>query len=88
MAVPESKNLPQTGECRFDGIKDDYNLAVTYEMSRPQLIGLTLFLAVLVIVNLFLFPDVVRMKKMQKLKDCILHFVFHRKEKMEGTSKE
>lgn len=87
MAVPESKNLPQTGECQFDGIKDDYNLAVTYEMGRPPLIGLTLFLAVLVIVNLFLFPDVVRMKKIQKLKDCILHFVLHRKEKMEDTSK-
>lgn len=87
MAVPESKNLPQTGKCRFDGMKDDYNLAITYEMGRPPLIGLTLFAAVLVIMNLFLFPEIVRMERVRKLKDYFLHFVFHRNERREDTSK-
>lgn len=83
MAVPESKNLPQTEECQFEGMKDGYNLAIAYEMSRPPLIGVTLLGAVLVIVNLFLAPEVVRMEGIRKLKDYFLRVAFHRDDKIE-----
>lgn len=88
MAVPESKNLSQTKECRFEGMQDGYNLAIAYEMRRPPLIGLTLFGASFVIVNLFLLPEVMRMRSIQKLKDCFLHFGVHSNDKTKNALKK
>lgn len=88
MAVPESKNLSQTKECRVEGMQDGYNLAIAYEMRRPPLIGLTLFGASFVIVNLFLIPDIMRMKSIQKLKDCFLHYGVHNNDKTKNALKK
>lgn len=73
MAVLKEKNLPQTGDCRFEGLEEDeYNLAVGYEMSRPPGIGLTLFGAAVVMINLFLIPEIGKMEILQKQKERIL----------------
>ena len=73
MAVPEDKNFPQTGNCYFEGIEDGYNLALAYEMRQFPGIGLTLFCATLLIIFLFVAPDIRRMKSIQMLKDSISH---------------
>ena len=73
MAVPEDKNFPQTGNCYFEGIEDGYNLALAYEMRQFPGIGFTLFCATLLIIFLFVAPDIRRMKSIQMLKDSISH---------------